>query len=98
KSLAIAERLARTGPENALWQDDLSVSYKKLGDALVAQGQLAEALKAYQDGFAIADRLAKADPSNGEWQRYQRYLSVSYNEIGDALVAQGKLAEALKAY
>ena len=62
---------------------------------LVAQGNLAEALKSYQDSLAISERLAKADPSNAGWQRD---LSVSYDKIGDVLVAQGNLAEALKAY
>ena len=61
----------------------------------MAQGNLAEALKAYQDSLAIADRLAKADPGNAGWQRD---LSVSYDKVGDVLVAQGNLAEALKSY
>ena len=77
------------------WQRDLAVSYDKVGDVLVAQGNLAEALKAYQDSLAIRDRLAKADPGNAGWQRD---LSVSYDKIGDVLVAQGNLAEALKSY
>ena len=62
---------------------------------LVAQGNLAEALKSYQDGLAIRDRLAKADPGNAGWQRD---LFVSYIKIGDVLAAQGNLAEALKSY
>ena len=73
----------------------LSVTLNEKGDVLVAQGNLAEALKAYQDSLAIADRLAKADPSNAGWQRD---LSVSYDKVGDVLVAQGNLAEALKSY
>ena len=60
---------------------------------LVAQGNLAEALKSFRDGLAIRERLAKADPNNAGWQRD---LSVSYNKIGDVLVAQGNLPEALK--
>jgi hypothetical protein len=52
------------------------------------QGNLAEALKSFRDGLAIADRLAKSDPGNAGWQRD---LSVSYNKIGDVLVAQGNL-------
>ena len=67
--------------------------YDKIGDVLVAQGKLDEALKAYRDSLAIAERLAAADRSNTRWQRD---LSVSYNKVGDVLVAQGKLDEALK--
>ena len=66
-----------------------------VGDVLVAQGKLDEALKAYRDGLAIGERLAAADRSNTQWQRD---LSVSYDKVGDVLVAQGKLDEALKAY
>jgi hypothetical protein len=58
---AIADRLAKADPGNAGWQRDLSVSYEKIGDVLVAQGNLPEALKSYRDRHAIADRLAKAD-------------------------------------
>jgi hypothetical protein len=71
------------------------VSYERVGDVLVAQGYLPEALKSFRDGLAIADRLAKADPANAGWQRD---LSVSYNNIGDVLVAQGNLPEALKSF
>ena len=62
---------------------------------LVAQGDLAGALKSYHDSLAIADRLAKSDPGNAGWQRD---LSVSYNKVGDVQVAQGDLAGALKSY
>ena len=62
---------------------------------LVAQGNLADALKSYRASLAIADRLAKADPRNAGWQRD---LSVSYQKVGDVLVAQGNLPEALISY
>ena len=71
------------------------MSYDKVGDVLVAQGNLPEALKSYRDSLAICDRLAKSDPGNAGWQRD---LSVSYNKVGDVLVAQGNLPEALKSY
>jgi hypothetical protein len=38
------------------------VSYLKIGDVLVAQGNLPEALKSYRDDNAIMERLAKSDP------------------------------------
>ena len=92
-SLAIGDRLAKADPNNAGWQRDLSVSYDKVGDVLVAQGNLPEALKAFQAVSRLRDRLAKADPNNAGWQRD---LSVSYNKVGDVLVAQGNLPEALE--
>ena len=89
------ELLLRTDPGNAGWQRGLSVSYDRIGDVLVAQGNLPEALKSFRDGLAIRDRLARTDPGNAGWQRD---LSVSYDRIGDVLVAQGNLPEALKSF
>ena len=73
----------------------VSVSQMKIGDVLVEQGNLPEALKAFNASLAIADQLAKADPGNAGWQRD---LSVSQAKIGDVLVEQGNLPEALKAF
>src|SRR5258706_9460279 len=85
---AIFERLAASDRSNTGWQRDLSVSYDRIGDVLVAQGKLDEALKSYRDSLAIHERLAASDRSNTGWQRD---LSVSYDRVGDVLVAQGKL-------
>jgi tetratricopeptide (TPR) repeat protein len=74
---------------------DLSVSFNRLGDVQVAQGDLAGALKSYRDSLAIAERLAKSDPGNAGWQCD---LSVSFDRVGDVEVAQGDLAGALKSY
>ncbi len=74
---------------------DLSVAFNRLGDVQTAQGDLAGALKSYNDGLAIIDRLAKSDSGNAGWQHD---LAASYNRIGDVQVAQGDLASALKSY
>ena len=42
------ERLAQSDPGNADWQRDLSVSFERIGDVQVAQGDLSGALKSYQ--------------------------------------------------
>jgi hypothetical protein len=78
--------VANADPDNPERQRALSVFYNKIGDVLVAQGNLTAALKSFRDEFATADRLAKADPGNAEWQRD---LSVSYRKIGNVLVDQG---------
>jgi tetratricopeptide (TPR) repeat protein len=75
--------------------DQIMWAHNGLGDVLVAQGKLPEALQSYQAGRAIADRLAQSDPGNAGWQRD---LSVSDEKVGDVLVAQGKLPEALQSY
>ena len=56
--------LAAEKADDLTYQRDLSVAYHGVGDVLVAQGNLPEALKSYRDGLAIRERLAKADPSN----------------------------------
>jgi tetratricopeptide (TPR) repeat protein len=84
------------GPQdksNAGRQRDLSLDYERVGDLLVAQGKLRQALDVYQQALAIAKRLADQDKSNTDWQRD---LSVSYEKIGGVLVAQGKLRDALE--
>jgi hypothetical protein len=60
----LPDRLAKADPGNAGWQRDLSVSYDRVGDVLVPQGNLPEALTSFRDGLAIRDRLVKADPGN----------------------------------
>ena len=71
------------------------MSYNKIGDVQVAQGNLPAALTSYQAGLAIRDRLAKSDPGNADWQRD---LSLSYEKVGDVQVAQGNLPAALASY
>ena len=61
---AARDAAARNGNDR-----DLSVSYNRIGDVQVAQGDLAGALTSYRDSLAIAERLAKSDPGNAGWQR-----------------------------
>ena len=74
----VFEKLAAADPSNSSWQRDLSVSFNKVGDVFRAQGDLGQALKAYQNSLAIREKLAAADPSNSSWQRD---LVVSYYKL-----------------
>ena len=65
------------------------------GDALRAQGQFADALKAYRESLALAERTSKRQPNDTSWQLE---LSMINNRVGDVLRDQGELADALKAY
>ena len=89
------ERLAAADPSNAGWQRDLFARHTKLGNVLLAQGDLAGARKAYGESLAVIQRLAAADPSNAGWQRN---LFVGHTKLGNVLLAQGDLAGARKAY
>ncbi len=94
-SMFIARGLSESGPQNADWQRDLSVSHNKIGDVQVAQSNLPEALESYRASMFIRVGLSESDPQNADWQRD---LSVSHDNIGDVQVAQGNLPEALESY
>jgi hypothetical protein len=63
EDLAVAKNLAETDPHNADWQRSLSDSFNFVGEVLVAQGKLGEALQYFHEGLAVSDRLAKAHPA-----------------------------------
>ena len=87
--------LAAEKPDDQTYQRDLSVAYDEVGDVLVAQGNLPEALKSFRASHDTLDRLAQADPNNAGWQRD---LSISQEKVGNVLVAQGNLPEALTSF
>ena len=84
---------ARSGEQRL--QRDLSIAHGRLGNARLAQGDLAAALDLYQSGLAITERLAKSDPANAVWQRD---LSVAYEKVGNVEVRQRDFAAALGHY
>jgi hypothetical protein len=86
--------LAAQAPADTTYQRDLSVAYDEVGDVLVAQGNLAEALKSFRDGLAIRARLAQADPGNAGWQRD---LAVSHAKLASVFRKEGENAKALDA-
>jgi tetratricopeptide (TPR) repeat protein len=77
------------------WQRESSVVFNQLGDLAVTQGDLAGALRYFNQDLAIAERLSAGDPSNAAWQRD---LSVSLNYLGNIAVAQGNVDEAKRYY
>ena len=56
-------------PDEADVQRDLSVSFERIGNVLVAQGDGPGALAAYRKGLAIRQALAARYPANANWQR-----------------------------
>jgi hypothetical protein len=83
--------LANAQPDNVRWQRDLSVSDEKIGNALVEQGKLSEAITSYRADLAISERLAAAQPADAD---AQRDLAVSHAKLGMALKKTGQLDEA----
>jgi hypothetical protein len=68
------DQFVKKNPGNVGWRRDLSVSQNKIGDVLVAQGNLPEALAAYWASLDIRERLAKAEAS-GEGGPRQRWTA-----------------------
>jgi tetratricopeptide (TPR) repeat protein len=90
-----ARRAAEQAAGTAADDRDRSVALNELGEVFVAQGDLGQALKAYQGGLTIARALAAADPSSvlGKID-----VCVSLGRVGGVLQEQGDLGGALKAF
>ena len=94
--MGVQQHLAARDPNNADWQRDLSVSYDRIGDVRVAQGDRAGALDAYEQGRAVRGKLAARDPNNAEWQRDLIVSNVKLGEVAeDASEAEGHYQTAL---
>jgi tetratricopeptide (TPR) repeat protein len=76
-------------------QHNITKAQARIGDVLLAQGNLPAALDAYQACLAIAERHARASPGDGECQYY---ITVAQAKIGEVLLAQGNLTAALDAF
>ena len=53
---------------NGGWQNDLSLSFEKIGDTLKAQGKPEQALTQYQQSLGIRRALVERDKSNIGWE------------------------------
>ncbi|HMN70867.1 MAG TPA: toll/interleukin-1 receptor domain-containing protein [Rhodoblastus sp.] len=91
----VVDRLAQSAPDNPELQRSREVMLNEIGNTLIAQGAVADALARYREAFQIGEALAARDPANTLWQRD---LSISQEKIGNMLRAQGDAAGALEAY
>jgi tetratricopeptide (TPR) repeat protein len=64
----------------------------RLGDTLVAQGDIAGALQSYSSGVDISRKMAAAEPDVAEWQRN---ITVSLKKLSDVHIARGAYDDAL---
>ena len=92
KALAIAEKLASAGPNDAGTRRNLAAIHGKIGEVLAASGDTVAALESHRTSLRIRQALLDADPANAG---AQRDLSQSYDSIGNALVASGDTPAAL---
>jgi hypothetical protein len=59
----------------------IAISNGRIGDVLLAQGQLADALSAYRRKHQAISALVEQNPGNAEWQRYLIVSHVKLAEI-----------------
>jgi tetratricopeptide (TPR) repeat protein len=85
--LATLQKQADESPGNLPHLGNLAGGYDKLGKALVAQGDSANALVAFNNEVNIYQYLEMRDSGNLTWQRN---LAQSLEQIGDLQFAQAK--------
>ena len=93
EAYATMARLADNLPASDTTRRARAVAHSKIGDVLVAQGDLPAALSSYRDGLKIGQTLAAKDAGNSEWQRD---LFVSFIRIAEVLVQENNRGEALQ--
>ena len=85
--LATLQKQADADPGNLAHQVDLAGGFDKLGTALSAQGDSANALVQFNAELNVYQNLETRDPGNLNWQRTIAQL---FEQIGDLQIAQAK--------
>ena len=89
------EKYSSKDSTNSESQSDVAMSYRGIGDLLMAEKDSHEALKDYEQSLTIALHLVKEEPTNNEWQMN---LAPIREKTGEALVEEGRLEEALQEF
>ena len=63
----------------------LSLVFRKIGDAMRAQGDLAGAKEAYLSSLAIIEGLSNFHPDNAELQRHRAEAVAALSAVSDAI-------------
>jgi tetratricopeptide (TPR) repeat protein len=80
ESYAVRAAIAEADPGSAVARRNVGRSHTRIGNALMAQNLLDEALSHFQQGLAIDRSLAAADPSS---VRAQRDLAIDLQNVAD---------------
>ncbi len=97
RALEYLDSLARESSGDLGLQRELAAAYQRIGDILGGSfnsnlGRSADALASYRKALAIREHLAEADPDSVE---ARRELAVSYDNVGDMLLALADLEGAM---
>lgn len=82
-------------PADLVADYDHAASLTSEGDAFLAEGKVAEADKAFRQGFEIANKLVDSNPSNAE---FASELGVISDRLGDVAKTTGALDTAQKMF
>ena len=104
--LAKLERLLDVDPANSGLELDICLCCLDIGRVLIEQKSFAEARSFCNKGSVILERMVKADPTDAKlvemlklYDFFGAFLQATItNSSGDAVLAQGKLGEALQSY
>jgi tetratricopeptide (TPR) repeat protein len=69
QALQLSERLARDEPNRADYQDDLAISYERMGDRLRDLGQSEQSRIYYENALRIRERLVDSEPDRADYQK-----------------------------
>jgi tetratricopeptide (TPR) repeat protein len=100
RAMTYLDGLAQEASGDPTLQRELAVGYTRVadvqGDPLENNlGDVAGALRNYQNALTIFERLVQADPSNAQ---VQRTLAANYDRVGGMLRAMGDMAGVLASY
>ncbi len=76
----------------------LAATYMRLGDALLAIGQVAAAREAFASDVRLSRSLVAGAGGSGRSITARRDLSISLERMGDLLAVQGRIADAIARY
>jgi len=91
EGVAVYRDLLSIDAANVVWQNGVSASLSKLGDAKLKLGDVPGAIQAYKESVEIARKIVAADPTSTD---KNANLGVYYSKLGDICFADKKLAEA----
>lgn len=94
RSLQMMEELAAEYPSNIRWQQELSLSYDKMSEALVAAGRRQDAFEYVKKRAAVLERLAEADIGD---IGVRRDLVINYRSQAEIHLQNDRLDEAVGA-
>lgn len=95
ETLEYFREFARDAAEDQTLQDDIALTYSKIGVLSDEIGSSQEALQAHEQGLVLARRLVAEHPGHLE---YQQRLAVCFNNFGLSLTRAGRSAEAQKCF